>query len=151
MARINIEAGGGRREIDLSGIISIGRQNNSSIHIDDPIISRNHARIYSDGKDWILEDLQSRTGTRVNGKEISKATILKHKDTISIGKAHLEFETEASPSSLDNSEGEGKWVRKQGALQFPVKLQLYFILLSIGIISTFGFHSIFLWIFDNQL
>ena len=76
MARLKIESGGGRREIALSGIITIGRQNESSIHIDDPKTSRFHARLYHDGKYWVLEDLESRSGTILNGEKISSPATL---------------------------------------------------------------------------
>jgi pSer/pThr/pTyr-binding forkhead associated (FHA) protein len=145
-----IESGGGRREIALSGIITIGRQNESSIYTDDPKTSRSHARLYHDGENWFLEDLESRSGTFLNGKKISSPQHLMQKDVFTIGDSHFYFLPDEAPLPSQN-QGEGKWIRKQGSLQFPVKLQLYFILFAIGIISTFGFHFAFLWVFDNYL
>ena len=146
MARLKIESGGGRREIELSGIVTIGRQNEASIHIDDRKTSRSHARLYHDGKYWVLEDLDSNSGTFLNGKKISSPQKLKSEESFTIGLSHFYF----IPDSTENL-NEGKWVRKQGSLQFPIKLQLYFILIAIGIVSTFGFHFAFLWVFDNYL
>tara|TARA_B100002003_G_scaffold248562_1_gene282668 strand:+ start:204 stop:644 length:441 start_codon:yes stop_codon:yes gene_type:complete len=146
MARLTIESGGGRREIALSGIITIGRQNEASIYIDDPQSSRSHARLYHDGKYWVLEDLESRSGTFLNGEKIVSPQNLKSEDSFTIGLSHFYF----FPDSTENR-NEGKWVRKQGSLQFPIKLQLYFVLFAIGIVSTFGFHFAFLWVFDNYL
>ncbi len=152
MARLEIENGGGRREFAVTGIVTIGRQKDSSVHIDEPAVSRLHARIYHDGQAWNLEDLDSRTGTKLNGKRLSKSGILTNGDLFIIGKTRVRFSMEMEPLPSDSQEkNSGKWVRKQGGTPFPMRMQMYFVLVVLGLLSTVGFRFAFLWIFDNHL
>lgn len=65
---------------------TIGRRSGHDLQIQDPSVSRNHARItYSDGRFWI-EDLGSRHGTYVEGQAIHRVPLF-HNATIRIGKA----------------------------------------------------------------
>ena len=50
------------------------------------VVSRHHAQIRRDGKSWLLQDLKSRNGTKLNGVEIPKGidVPLNHKDVIAI-------------------------------------------------------------------
>ena len=50
--------------------ISIGRSKTNFIQIDDVESSREHVRIKKRGKLYILEDLESRNGTYVNGDKV---------------------------------------------------------------------------------
>jgi pSer/pThr/pTyr-binding forkhead associated (FHA) protein len=71
-------------------VVTIGRAPASDIFIDEAGVSTNHAIIrvrpseFLDGhQELILEDLQSRNGTRVNGRKVSRCQ-LKPDDVISI-------------------------------------------------------------------
>lgn len=57
-------------------VITIGRGADNDIVVDDPEVSRHHARLTRRGHDWILEDLGSRNGTFVNGQRISGPVVL---------------------------------------------------------------------------
>ena len=70
--------------------ISIGRDAGNDIVIDDPKLSREHARITSIGEDQIVEDLQSSNGTLVNGSPLVRQ-ILQHRDVIELGAYHLRY------------------------------------------------------------
>lgn len=48
---------------DRTQTITIGRSPNSDVQIDLPIVSWDHARVVLEGKEYILEDLDSRNGT----------------------------------------------------------------------------------------
>lgn len=49
--------------------ITVGRKNDNQLVLEDPYASGHHARIYiRNGKDCILEDLESTNGTLLNGK-----------------------------------------------------------------------------------
>jgi two-component system cell cycle sensor histidine kinase/response regulator CckA len=48
----------------------IGRSPDNDIHINDPSISRKHAKIIKKGKRFVIEDLKSHNGTWVNGSAI---------------------------------------------------------------------------------
>jgi hypothetical protein len=65
--------------------ISIGRDPGNQIVINDPQISRQHARITPQGGLMILEDLGSTNGTTVNGLRISAPHTLAHGDEIGMG------------------------------------------------------------------
>lgn len=70
--------------------IGIGRGADNDIVINDPLLSRAHARIVTVGQDQIVEDLQSSNGTRVNGSTLQRQ-ILQHGDVIELGSHHLRY------------------------------------------------------------
>lgn len=71
--------------------IIVGRDPKAHIQLDYPQISWHHSRITPLGdKRWVVEDLGSRNGTFVNGKRVSKKTVL-HTDTISLGPYELDI------------------------------------------------------------
>lgn len=65
--------------------IFIGRDLSNDIVINDPEISRRHARIYKQGNAYILEDLGSTNGTSVKGKRLTGPCKLNHGDAIEMG------------------------------------------------------------------
>ena len=68
----------------------IGRSPTAHLSVPDDSISREHAVVLLEGDDYVLEDLQSTNGTRVNGKRIRSAR-LEHGDHIQIGQTQLRF------------------------------------------------------------
>lgn len=83
-----IEAG--RIFRDLSTPVSIGREEENSIQLNDERISRFHAKIQDDSGRIILTDLESTNGTRVNGRPI-RMRVLRPGDQISVGRCLLVF------------------------------------------------------------
>ena len=71
--------------------ITIGRQAENTIQIDNLAVSGFHARIDRAGSDFILTDLQSTNGTFVNDKKILSHK-LSHGEHIRIGKHVILFE-----------------------------------------------------------
>lgn len=71
-------------------LLTIGRSESADIKIDGDYISRIHARILRIGTDCVLEDANSKNGTRVNGDLIERH-VLKHGDVIRIGTANFRF------------------------------------------------------------
>ena len=65
--------------------ITIGRNEDNDIQINNMAVSGNHARITRDQDDYYIEDLNSTNGTFVNGEKIRKR-ILNEDDEITIGK-----------------------------------------------------------------
>lgn len=65
--------------------ISIGRDPGNQVVINDPQVSRQHARITPQGGLMVLEDLGSTNGTSVNGLRISAPHTLAHGDEIGLG------------------------------------------------------------------
>jgi len=71
----------GRRELVL------GRDPECDWWVDDPRVSREHARISDEEGEHLLEDLGSRNGTRVNGALVTHAVALRDGDVIELGSA----------------------------------------------------------------
>jgi pSer/pThr/pTyr-binding forkhead associated (FHA) protein len=70
--------------------ITIGRQQDNTVVLDNPRVSSYHARIDKTGSDYILTDLQSTNGTFVNNETVVSQK-LQHGDRISIGEHLLLF------------------------------------------------------------
>ena len=50
----------------------IGRSAEAGLEIPDRFLSRLHARIFLENEKWWVEDLESRNGTRINGRQIKR-------------------------------------------------------------------------------
>lgn len=76
--------------------ISIGRNKDADIRLDQEQVSRRHARIFRSEDAWWLVDI-STGGTTVNGKKLlaELPVILRHRDDIRIGPNKLVFESAA--------------------------------------------------------
>ena len=70
--------------------VTIGREDDNSIQLNDERISRFHSKIQEDGQRIILTDLDSTNGTRVNGRPI-QLRVLKPGDQVAIGRCLLVF------------------------------------------------------------
>jgi hypothetical protein len=80
------------QEVDLQqGTTYIGRSEECAVTIEDPLVSRRHARILVQGEDVIIEDLGSRNGVRVNGKTIQASQNLADGDRVRIGTQDFVF------------------------------------------------------------
>ena len=69
----------------LPGENVIGRDPDVAVHIDHSEISRRHARVLVNGDGAVVEDLQSRNGTFLNGKRVESPTALHDGDVLSVG------------------------------------------------------------------
>lgn len=80
------------QEFDIPrGETLLGRSAECHVTIEDPLVSRTHARINLDGEDATISDLGSRNGVKVNGAPIKEAVTLKDGDRIRIGTQELVF------------------------------------------------------------
>lgn len=88
------------QEIDLRGSqVVIGRGPQCEITIDDPMLSRRHARIDLSGARPLLEDLRSRNGTKLNGRPVLGRATLADGDRIRIGAQELVFLAPSTPKA----------------------------------------------------
>ncbi len=71
----------------------IGRAPTCSLQLTDESISREHSVVLADDDTYVLEDLQSTNGIKVNGKRV-RSTELGHGDEIEIGQTRLIFTLE---------------------------------------------------------
>ncbi len=70
--------------------VILGRSATGTVMVDDPELSRRHARVYRDGDQLLIEDLGSSNGTYVNDARITGAQALQPGDTVTIGTTHIE-------------------------------------------------------------
>ena len=76
---------GHRRFVLSPGVNTIGREPSSTVCVNDPSVSRGHARIFIHDDTATLEDLKSKNGTQVMGQVITGPTVLKDGDEIEFG------------------------------------------------------------------
>ncbi len=72
-------------------ILTVGRNPESNIVLADPNVSRNHAELQPRGSGYIVIDLGSTNGTRVNGVRIGEQQ-LEDGDEIAFGNTRMRFE-----------------------------------------------------------
>lgn len=70
--------------------MTIGRRASNDVHIDNLAISGQHAEIIATDGEVFIQDLNSTNGTFVNKKQVKKQ-VLKHGDTIGLGKYQLKY------------------------------------------------------------
>jgi len=75
----------------INGQTLIGRSAECDIVIPDVSVSHQHALVSGSTKGYRLEDLDSKNGTFLNNKKISRPASLQPGDLIKIGKTILEF------------------------------------------------------------
>jgi hypothetical protein len=80
------------QEFDLPpGETILGRSPDCHVTIEDPLVSRQHARVVLQSDQAIVEVLGSRNGVRVNGRPIKGPTTLADGDRLRIGTQELVF------------------------------------------------------------
>ncbi|MCA9078737.1 MAG: FHA domain-containing protein [Planctomycetaceae bacterium] len=75
---------------ELQTPVSIGREDDNDIRLNDERVSRFHAKVQDDDGHIILTDLQSTNGTRVNGHPV-QVHVLHVGDQLQIGRCILVF------------------------------------------------------------
>jgi pSer/pThr/pTyr-binding forkhead associated (FHA) protein len=75
---------------DLATPVTIGREDDNTVRLNDERVSRFHAKIQEDGGQIILTDLESTNGTRINGHPI-QMRVLQIGDQIAIGRCLLVY------------------------------------------------------------
>jgi hypothetical protein len=85
--------GGGKRTVLSGNRLVIGRSRDCELVLDDPNVSRRHAELRRQEGAWIVADLGSTNGVKVNGRRVEHA-VLKPGDEITLGLSRLTFEQE---------------------------------------------------------
>jgi pSer/pThr/pTyr-binding forkhead associated (FHA) protein len=80
----------GRIYREVSIPVTIGREEGNSLRLNDERVSRFHAKVQLDGDDYVLTDLESTNGTRVNGAAV-QIRRLRIGDRVGVGRSLLLF------------------------------------------------------------
>jgi phosphoserine phosphatase RsbU/P len=78
----------------------VGRATSAGLSLADPFLSRHHSRLFRRGDRYFVEDLGSRNGTLVNGREISEPSEISPGDVLEIS---------ASTIRISRAELSGRW------------------------------------------
>jgi len=85
------DAQGHEGTVDLAGVeVKIGRAVECAIRSDDQMVSRNHARIFTDGAQWWIEDLGSANGVFYQEQRVTRHA-MKHGDAVRCGSLWVRF------------------------------------------------------------
>jgi pSer/pThr/pTyr-binding forkhead associated (FHA) protein len=87
------------RKIPIISRITVGRDPDNAIEVDDALVSRHHAVIQKVKDDFFIEDLHSTNGTFVNGHAVppEKYVRLHRQDVIRVGRTELSLEQVGFP------------------------------------------------------
>jgi hypothetical protein len=85
--------GGGKRTVLSGSRFLIGRSRDCDLMLDDPNVSRRHAELRKEHGAWIVADLASTNGVKVNGRRVAEQP-LNPGDEITVGLEQLRFEVE---------------------------------------------------------
>jgi predicted component of type VI protein secretion system len=110
---------GGSKEYALAAMMTIGRESDNGLVIDNPAVSSHHACVFRDRDEFVVEDLQSTNGTFVNDTRVVRQT-LHHGDVLVVGQHRLIFDQDASGDTAgsesqprSSTQGETVFVDKQ--------------------------------------
>lgn len=84
----------GKRLIVPPGGATIGRSRDCEIVLQDSNVSRRHAEISPSGQAWMIRDLGSTNGLRVNGRRVDDVHPLESGDRVEVGTVPITFEVE---------------------------------------------------------
>ncbi len=91
MLRLSIERPGAvsiARDFEGPEVI-VGRSEKVDVFLDDSSVSRRHARFFREGAVWLLQDLGSRNGTKLNGRPVQAAERIALRDVVCVGAVSL--------------------------------------------------------------
>ena len=100
------------RDHALGGECVVGRDLSADFVLDDHLVSRRHFRVFPEGGAWVLEDLRSTNGTRVNGFQAERHPLVDG-DRIRVGSTELVF------VQKDLLGGQGKGRARRGDAPVP--------------------------------
>lgn len=84
----------GRRIVVGPAGATIGRSRQCDVVLSDPNVSRQHAELRPRGGSWVLSDLGSTNGSRINGHTVERSEVVRPGDEIELGATTLRFELE---------------------------------------------------------
>jgi len=94
---------GRRFKLTAGQITTIGRAPTNRVAVPDEVCSRNHCEVFQSGGRWLVRDLDSRNGTRVQGQYIDGDCVLQPGQTIQLGSTVLCFTND--PDAVEEPAG----------------------------------------------
>jgi predicted component of type VI protein secretion system len=92
--RAVLKVAGGRAEPVGSRGAVMGRSRDCDVVLEDPNVSRRHAEVRPSGGGWIVNDLGSTNGIKVNGRRVDGPQSLRPGDVVELGTSRVTFELE---------------------------------------------------------
>jgi pSer/pThr/pTyr-binding forkhead associated (FHA) protein len=87
--------------IFVDHVLLVGRLARCGVVLDDPGVSRVHARLLPTGGEVFVEDLGSRAGTLLNRRRLERATPLQDGDELVVGPGTFVFAADATSPDHD--------------------------------------------------
>ncbi len=81
--------------------VTIGRKEHNTIQLTEQNVSRTHAKLRYRDDGWLIEDLRSYNGVKVNGIPIGGPTVLREGDLIQIADYHLTLTDDVDRQTVD--------------------------------------------------
>jgi predicted component of type VI protein secretion system len=81
--------------------VTIGRKPHNTIQLTEQNVSRSHAKLIFQDDGWVIQDLSSYNGVKVNGVPIGGPTLLRESDLIQIGDYHLTLTDDVDRETVD--------------------------------------------------
>src|SRR3954468_8071871 len=85
--------GGGKRTVLSGSRVTIGRSRDCDVTLEDANVSRRHAELRREGGAWVVADLGSTNGVKINGQRVDQHP-LSPGDEITLGLERLVYEVE---------------------------------------------------------
>jgi predicted component of type VI protein secretion system len=81
--------------------VTIGREPGNTIQLTEQNVSRQHARLTQGSDGWVIEDLDSYNGVKVNGVLVEGSVTLNEGDVVQIGDYHLALSNNVEQTTLN--------------------------------------------------
>ncbi len=87
----------GQREVHRvhRTVMTLGRGPESDLVLTNPRVSRRHAQLTWDGQRFLIRDLGSKNGTRINGAAVTAPRPVNDGDSLELADSRLQFQTSA--------------------------------------------------------
>lgn len=88
---------------------TLGRSPDNALVMDDPTVSGRHALIQAEAEGWVLQDMDSTNGVRVNGRREREAT-LQPGDRVQVGTHELVLVAELPEALQQTQKIKKSWI-----------------------------------------
>ena len=79
--------------VELTDAAILGRAERADVVLADPAVSSEHARVSRVGRAWVISDLGSTNGTRLNDRRVDGDVPLAHGDVVALGNVRFRVGT----------------------------------------------------------